>query len=230
MTNLPTVAILAGGRGTRLMPLTADRPKCLVEVAGRPFIEWQLERLRDGGITDVVLCVGYRGDMVQQAVGDGKRFGLRVRYSFDGERPLGTGGAIRKALPLLGDAFFVLYGDSLLDVDYEVVYQSLLESDMPALMTVCRAGTHDTPNADYADGCVRRYDKSKPTGEYMDYGLGMLLRFVFNNIGSFDLGLVYQFLAKKWLAGYEVATRFHEIGSPEGLAETRAYLEGIQSR
>src|SRR5271163_370338 len=112
------VAILAGGLATRMRPVTERIPKSMIEVAGRPFIEHQLELLQAENVKNVVLCVGHLGEMIQAHIGDGKRFGLSVSYSFDGERLLGTGGALRRALPLLGHDFFVLYGDSYLDISY----------------------------------------------------------------------------------------------------------------
>ena len=110
------VAILAGGLATRLRPITKTIPKALVPVAGRPFVLWQLEHLRDQGVSRVVLCTGYRSTQIEQIVGDGSQFGVAVEYSDDGTSLLGTGGALGKALPLLGPEFFVLYGDSFLPV------------------------------------------------------------------------------------------------------------------
>ena len=112
------VAILAGGLATRLRPITEKIPKSLVDVAGEPFIVRQLDYLFRQRVRDVVLCIGYLGEMIEAVVGDGSRFGLRVSYSIDGPILLGTGGALRRAAPLLGEAFFVLYGDSYLPVDY----------------------------------------------------------------------------------------------------------------
>ena len=121
------VAILAGGLATRMHPVTQTIPKSMIEVAGRPFIEHQLELLRAEGVKNVVLCVGHLGEMIEAHVGDGSRFGLSVRYSFDGEKLLGTGGALRRALPLLGQEFFVLYGDSYLEIAYASVQAAYRE-------------------------------------------------------------------------------------------------------
>src|SRR3954466_3570200 len=115
------VALLAGGLATRLRPITTRIPKALVEVAGRPFIDHQLALLRRNGIRRVVLCLGYLGEQVQAYLGDGRAIGMQLRYSFDGERLLGTGGALRRAVPLLGQVCWVMYGDSYLDIDYQAV-------------------------------------------------------------------------------------------------------------
>jgi NDP-sugar pyrophosphorylase family protein len=108
------VAVLAGGLARRLGQLTETVPKSLLRVAGRPFIHWQLGLLAQQGVTEAVLCVGHLGEQIRAAVGDGTGFGITVRYSFDGRTLLGTGGALKRAEPMLGTAFFVLYGDSYL--------------------------------------------------------------------------------------------------------------------
>src|SRR5258708_2375546 len=105
------VAILAGGLATRLRPMIGNVPKALVDVCGRPFVAWQLEGLRAGGVSHVVICAGFLGDRIQEYVGNGERFGLRVEWAFDGAILLGTAGALKRALPYLGGPFFVLYGD-----------------------------------------------------------------------------------------------------------------------
>jgi NDP-sugar pyrophosphorylase family protein len=139
--------ILAGGLATRLRPLTERIPKALVEVVGRPFLEHQIELLKRNEITDIILCVGYLGEMIEQRYGNGDALGVRIRYSFDGARLLGTGGAIKKALPLLPDSFFVLYGDSYLPVDYQAVAAAFWKAGRPALMTVyANCDAWDTSN------------------------------------------------------------------------------------
>ncbi len=227
--SLPA-AILAGGLGTRLGSLTAQTPKVLMEVAGQPFILHQLALLRRNGIERVVLCIGHLGEQVQAVVGDGAALGLHVTYSFDGPKLLGTGGALRQALPLLGDAFFVLYGDSYLDCDYQAAARAFHASHRLGLMTVFRnAGQWDTSNIIYRAGEIVRYDKRErvPEMEYIDYGLGLLRAEAFAAAPSdpLDLAHLYQaLLAQGQLAAHEVTQRFYEIGSPAGLAETDAYL------
>ena len=232
MSRLP-VAILAGGLATRLGPLTKQTPKCLLEVSGRPFIHHQLRQLRDQGVTKVVLCLGYLGEQVVEAVGDGSAFGLEVAYSFDGPELRGTAGAIRRALPMLGEAFFVLYGDSWLECRYADVQAAFEASGKLALMTVFRnEGRWDTSNVEFRDGRILAYDKAArtPAMQYIDYGLGVLDRRAMDVVpesGAFDLAAVYQEMLRRGeLAGFEVAERFYEIGSVAGLEETRAHLAG----
>jgi MurNAc alpha-1-phosphate uridylyltransferase len=230
MSLLP-VAILAGGLATRLRPMTERIPKALIEIAGRPFIHHQLAFLAAQGVTRVVLCLGYLGSMVRDSVADGAAFGLRVEYSFDGDTLLGTGGALRRALPALGERFFVLYGDSYLPISFAPVQKAYLASGAPALMTVLRnANRWDTSNVVYRSGWVIDYDKRTPSPEmhYIDYGLGLLEAPLLASRKAdvaFDLADVYATLARAGrLAGFEVEERFYEIGSHAGIRDAEKYL------
>jgi N-acetyl-alpha-D-muramate 1-phosphate uridylyltransferase len=232
MSRLP-VAILAGGLATRLGSLSCDTPKSLLEVAGQPFVYHQLRLLRTQGVSRVTLCVGHLGEQVVRAVGDGSRFGLEVTYSFDGAKLRGTGGAIHQALPLLGPAFFVLYGDSYLECSYDVVQQAFESAGKKALMAVFRnQGRWDSSNVEFCDGRIQNYDKftSKDSMRHIDYGLGVWHRRAFDAIHKEDVcelaGLYQEMLRQGELAGFEVMERFYEIGSLAGLEETGKYLAG----
>lgn len=225
------VAILAGGMATRLRPLTDRLPKVLLDVAGKPFAVRQIELLRKHGFKQMVFCLGYLGDEVQTCLGDGSRWGVNLNYVFDGAQPLGTGGALRKALAFLGDTFVVLYGDSYLECDYGAVVRAFEVSGKQALMTVFRnSGQWDRSNVFFQGGCIQRYDKrqSSPEMQHIDYGLGVLRSSVLKAYPAdefLDLAKVYQeLLARNQLAGFEVTRRFYEIGSPAGLEETRKYF------
>lgn len=225
------VAILAGGLATRLRPITENIPKSLVEVAGRPFIDHQLALLRAQGYRNVVLCVGYLGEMLERHVGDGASHGVRVSYSRDWPQLLGTGGAVRRALPMLEESFFVLNGDSYLLCDFPAVEQAFRQGGAQALMTVFRNEDRwDRSNAAYRDGKVLAYDKKDRTPEmrYIDYGLGVLSAGLLESRTdgeAFDLAEVLSPLASNGgLAGMEVHERFYEIGSAPGLAEAQRYL------
>jgi len=224
------VAILAGGRATRLGPVADDVPKILMDINGRPFAHYQIERLRQAKITRVVYCVGYLGGKVAAALGDGSRWQMTFEYVHDGPRPLGTGGALRAALPFLGRAFFVMYGDSYLTCDFAAVQRAFESSGKAGLMTVFRnEGRWDASNVVYADGRIVRYDKKikDPAMQYIDYGLGVFASDALDPVRGlpasgepFDLAMVYQRLIdRNDLAGFEAAERFYEIGSPEGLRE-----------
>ncbi len=230
--KLPTVCILAGGLGTRLGERVADVPKPLLEVAGEPFLMHQLRLLAHHKASKVVLCVGYRGEQVESLIGS-ERFGIDIRYSFDGAGLDGTLGAVRRALPLLGERFLVLYGDTYLRIDYAAVASSWRESGLPAVMAVLRnEGRWDISNVAYGDGMISRYDKREPTPEmrWIDYGLGGLERTTLELVprDTRDLSDLYSLLARdRLLYGYEATERFYEIGTPEGLTETEAFLSAI---
>jgi len=226
-------AILAGGLATRLRSLTKSKPKALVQVAGRPFIHWQLELLASQGVAAIVLCVGHLGEQIEAAVGDGAQFGVTIQYSFDGPAPLGTGGALRRALPRLGADFFVLYGDSYPRACCAAAREAYERSGAAALLTVFRNDGRWVPsNVLYRGGKVLRYDKDAPGTdmEHVDHGLGVLsVRALedFADGAAFDLSDLYRGLSVRGeLAGLEMSERFYEMGSLRGLAETARYLRG----
>lgn len=226
-----SVAILAGGLATRLRPITAEIPKSLIEVAGEPFICHQLEYLRKQGIKSVVLCIGFLGEMIQEAVGNGSRWGMQVSYSQDSPALLGTGGALRQALPLLGEHFFILYGDSYLPINFPAVQKTYITSGKKGLMTVLRnQNCWDKSNVEFESGQIIEYSKTaiRPQMHYIDYGLGLLQRAALQAYPAgqaFDLSEFYNHLSLTGeLVGYEVFERFYEIGSHQGIADTQAYL------
>ena len=225
------VIILAGGLATRLRPITEKIPKSLVEINGRPFLDWQMRLLAANGIRRAVLSVAYRGEMIEHFLGDSARYGIEVAYSYDGETYLGTAGAIRKALPLLGDSFFTLYGDSYLTVPFTPVEHHFLASGRDALMTVFRNDDlFDTSNVEFADGRILAYDKRAltPAMRHIDYGLGLFRASLFAALPEdqpADLAAVYQdALRRNQLAAFEVFERFYEIGTPAGIADTERFL------
>jgi NDP-sugar pyrophosphorylase family protein len=225
------VALLAGGLATRLRPLTDRVPKALLSIAGRPFIFHQLELLKSQGVDRAVLCVGHLGDQVEAAVGDGRTLGLEIRYSFDGPELLGTGGALKQALPLLGDSFFVLNGDSYLPCSLARI-QSAYEADgRPALMTVLHNNNRwDRSNVVFRNGELIEYDKKsqRPDMSYIDFGLSVLSSGVFAKYGESkvaDLADIWRELARDGqLAAVEVSERFYEIGSPRGIRDAEQFL------
>jgi len=223
------VAILAGGLGTRLYPLTERVPKALLEINGEPFLAHQFRLLRARGIERVVLLIGQHGDRIREFAGDGARFGLAIAYSEDGPALLGTAGAVRNALPLLGDEFFVLYGDSYLPCSYIDVAAAFHSAGQPGLMTVYgNQGRWDSSNVEFADGRILAYDKKNRTArmQYIDYGLGVFSRAAFEGAPHTDLADVYgDLLQRGQLAAHEVHERFYEIGSFEGIREISGYLK-----
>lgn len=225
------VAILAGGGATRLRPATETIPKALIQVNGEPFLAHQLRLLSRSGLTRAVLCVGYRGGQIEEYAGNGSRFGIELEYSYDGPQLLGTAGAVRLALARLGDAFFVLYGDSYLPCNYGRVEEAFIESQKLGLMTVFRNdGQWDASNVEFSGGRLLAYDKLNRTPEmrHLDYGLGVFRRSVFEAIPEgrpYDLAKVYQDLLRLGsLVALEIPERFYEVGSFAGIRDLETLL------
>lgn len=222
------VVILAGGLATRLRPLTDTMPKSLVEICGKPFLEYQLDFLKAGGVKDVVLCVGYQGDKIEQIFGGGRKFGVNIKYSYEKEQLLGTAGALKNAEHLFGDKFFVLNGDSYLFLDFATVMSYFNGLRQLALMVVYKNYDHyDRSNTFIEGNLVKRYSRKKKTKDmiYIDYGASILRKRALelvppNQVYSLEQ-LFQQLIPQKELLAYEVTKRFYEIGSPEGLAEFR---------
>ena len=216
---------------TRLRPITEKIPKLLVEVAGEPFFSHQLRLLKAAGLTKIVLCIGYLGQQIVDLYGDGSKWGVKIEYAFDGPKLLGTGGALIAALPKLGDAFYVLYGDSYLPINYGAVGDFFLRAGQLGLMTVYENhGRYDTSNVWFENGEIRLYDKKNkvPQMHHIDYGLGVFRPAAFDGFprdAVVDLAEVQKSLvARHQLAGFEIKERFYEIGSHEGLSELDALL------
>lgn len=230
--NVP-VAILAGGLATRLRPVTQHMPKAIVPVAGRPFVFHQLELLARNGFLEAVFLIGFMGEKIVEAVGDGSAFGIKVRYMTDGPGLLGTGGAIARAVPQLGNSFAVLYGDSYLDFDYQAACRHFEKDGRPALMTVFRnEGRWDTSNVALLDGEVVAYSKIAPNPQmkHIDYGFSLFNSSAFASVPTdraTDLAVIFERLAASGnLSAFEVHQRFYEAGSFSGLQELEAYLSG----
>jgi N-acetyl-alpha-D-muramate 1-phosphate uridylyltransferase len=226
--------ILAGGLATRMRPRTLTIPKAMLEVAGRPFIDWQLEKLRACGFDDVVLCVAFLAEQVREHVGDGARFGVKVRYADEGPTLLGTAGAIRNALDFLAPTFLVTYGDSYLPFDYAAPLQLLdAHADCDGVMSIYEnRGAWDTSNVepDAAGAWVVRYEKGRPDLQfpYIDYGAIALRRAVIAALPSGEASgldaIQSRLAAQKRLRAVVARDRFFEIGSPEGLSTLDQWL------
>jgi NDP-sugar pyrophosphorylase family protein len=228
------MAILAGGLSTRLRPLTETIAKSMILVAGEPFIAHQLRMLAGQGIRDVVLLCGFQSQQIVNFVGNGAAFGCDVRYSFDGDVQRGTGGAIQRAMPLLGERFMVIYGDSYCPTDYRKIFDTFVASGKLGLMTIFpNQNRWDKSNVEFRNHRIVRYDKHHRTSEmqYIDYGINVFSTGAFAGYAAdatFDLAAVQVDLVnREELAGYVVSERFYEIGSHSGLAETDKFLSGL---
>jgi MurNAc alpha-1-phosphate uridylyltransferase len=227
------ILIIAGGKATRLFPLTQEIPKSMIEILGKPFIGWQLELLAAAGFKSVILCLGEKAAAIEEYVMDGSRFGLQVQYSFDGVVPLGTAGAIAKALPLLPENFGVMYGDSYLPINYCEVEEFYNSNGTTALMTIYRnKNLFDNSNVNFKEGKIIGYSKINRNKDmdFIDYGFAIMNKSKFLSIQhnrKIDLSELFENLVKgNELAGYEIKTRFYEIGSFSGLRDFESYLEG----
>jgi MurNAc alpha-1-phosphate uridylyltransferase len=217
--------VLAGGLATRMRPRTLTIPKSLLLVAGRPFVDWQLERLAACGYRDVVLCVAHLGEQIRAHVMDGAHLNLRVRYSDEGARLLGTAGALRHALALLEENFLVTYGDSYLPFDYAAPLRLLEEnSDCDGVMSVYKNADQWDPSNVETDGVwVKRYEKGAKHAklDHIDYGALALRRNVIALLPEWvpsALEAIQSDLAAKGrIRAVTAPERFYEIGSPEGL-------------
>lgn len=230
-----SVVVLAGGLATRLRPITEKIPKSLISINDVPFVLHQLKLFQQNGINHVHFCLGHLGKMVEKLVEESIfSKAMKITYSYDGETLLGTGGAIKKALPLLPDTFFITYGDSYLDIDYQSVESRFIKSihENYGLMTVFKnSNQFDTSNVIFENSRIILYSKKKLTNnmEYIDYGLGILRKNHFDAYPDqipFDLSEIYEKLSVNGgLLGYESPERFYEIGSVKGIEDLSNYLK-----
>jgi MurNAc alpha-1-phosphate uridylyltransferase len=227
------VVILAGGLATRMRPETEETPKSLLRVAGRPFVDWQLERLEASGARSVVMCVGYLGEEIETHVGRGVDRAFSVGYSYDGQQLGGTGGALRRALARLETEFVVTYGDSYLPFDYAAPLADLrAHPEALGTMSVYRNGGAFGPSNVALEGdWVARYDKGSSDAalDCIDYGAIALRRSVLEGIEDgavWGLEALWSKLARKrQLRAFVVPERFYEIGSVEGRRDLEQHLK-----
>jgi NDP-sugar pyrophosphorylase family protein len=199
------------------------------------FADIQLDWVKRQGFGEVILSIGHHGDRIREYCGNGTRYGLTIRYAEDGERALGTGGAVRQALSAVAPWTAVLYGDTILSVDCSAVVAAAAASGRSALMTVIQAPPAEVANAKLEAGLVR-YDKSRPdpTWSEMDYGFLVLSdRFVrmLPPSGAYDLAahLAAASLSGE-LAGYRATEPFWQINDERSLEVFRRHFGGLVRR
>lgn len=227
------IVILAGGKATRLYPLTKNIPKSMIKILGKPFLSYQLDLLKINKIKNIVLCLGTFSNQIIDYFGDGKRYEISIKYSVEEpDKLLGTAGALKKAEKILDDEFFVMYGDSYLPINFEIIFQEFKKSGKSALMTVYRNNNQfDKSNVDINDNIVVVYDKSDNSHnlKYIDYGLLVLKKSVLNIIPSNEFinldYLICNLIEKKELASLEVSQRFYEIGTISGVNDFENYIK-----
>jgi N-acetyl-alpha-D-muramate 1-phosphate uridylyltransferase len=231
------IVILAGGLATRLRPLTQSIPKSLINIEGKPFIEYQIDLLKQQGLTDVVLCVGYLGEQIEACIGDGSRFGVKVQYSYETDRLLGTAGAVKQAELLLSEEFFIMYGDSYLFFDCAEILSFFNCFNKLGMMTVYKnRNQFDKSNIIVDGNLVKVYDKKKKleTMDYIDYGLLFLRKECLDSIPDNKFYSLEELLTplvnKQQILAYKVSERFYEIGSFEGIKEFNKYLLALKAK
>ena len=224
--------ILAGGLGTRLWPLTKEIPKPMAPVAGAPYLEHQLRLLEKQGITEILLLTGYLGEQIEDYFGDGSPFGLSIRYSRE-SAPIGTGGALREATALLASEFLVIYGDSLLPMDYHSVMAELTRAEGVLVVYDNRHSDTSVDNNIALDdeGFVSRYAKGTrdPELKFVDAGVlafrrSVLERIPEDGVVSLEKEVYPELIKRRQLIGLETRQRFFDIGTPERLRAIEKFL------
>ncbi len=229
------VVVLLGGLGTRLREVGSDLPKAMLDVHGKPFFYYQLQLMKRYGLKDYIFCIGHKREAIKAYFLNGRQFGVKIRYSHDGRNLLGTGGALKKALPLLKEDFILIYGDSYMDVDYsELIYnyfRSKNEQNKKGLMAVFKnKNQFGKSNVIFKNGRLLKYDKKNFSSkmEYIDYGISMLDKSILKQIPKdryMDLSDIYHKLVEnKLMSGYEIRNRFYEIGTSFSLTEFKKFI------
>ncbi|MEI8348175.1 MAG: sugar phosphate nucleotidyltransferase [Pseudomonadota bacterium] len=222
--------ILAGGLATRLRPLSETVPKAMIQIVGKPFITHQLSLLKKSDFKRVVLCLGYMGDQIRDYLEKNNPWKLDLAFIYDGEKLLGTGGAVKKALPRLSEHFAVIYGDSYLEYKYQRIIKAFDRKRYSTLMTVYKTEDYDKSNIHFRNSQIILYESNSksPNMKHIDWGFNVFSQRAFKAFEkreTFDLSEVLQQALKDGqLQGLSIRKRFYEIGSPNGLEELEDYL------
>lgn len=223
--------ILAGGRGERMRPFTDSQPKPMVQINGKPFLEYLIELLKKNGIEEVVILVGYKHEKITEYFGDGLKFGISIKYSI-GAVEDETGSRIRNARELLNDEFLLLYCDNYWPLRLERLYQFHKEHGTLGTVTVY-ANKHKITRNNMSvndNGLVVTYDKSRisPNLNGVDVGFFILGKRVLDYMPesnfSFETEIIPKLIERRELSGYLTNERYYSIGSPDRLPMTSEYL------
>ena len=225
------IVMLAGGLGTRLGKRYEKTPKSMIRILGRPFLQHQIELLKERGIRRILLCTGHLGEQIKAYFGNGEKFGVNIQYSEEGEKLMGTGGALKKAESFINENFFLMWGDSYLLLDYMNIWNAYFKSGCVGLMVVYNNYNQRVKsNVIVKDGKIVLYDKWKsyPDMVYIDNGVSVFNKVILKEIPP-DNVFAIEKVFKKWslegkLAAYETEQSFYEIGSIPGLREFEALV------
>jgi NDP-sugar pyrophosphorylase family protein len=226
------MVILCGGLATRLGDLAKNIPKSMIEINGKPFLEYQIENVKKRGIKDIILCVGHLSEKIEGYFGDGEKLGVNIQYSYDGDKQLGPIGALKNAESLLDDEFFVMYGDSYLTIDFQKVYNFFIKHDKPACMVVYKNyDKYDKSNLIVKDNIVIGYGDKERTEEmiYIDYGTSLLTKKLLKKLPKNTFYTTGEFfgslIENNELLAFESTERFYHIGNPESLEELKSFIQ-----
>lgn len=217
----PQAIILAGGRGSRLSNIINDRPKPMADVNGYPFLEYLIHQLKSYGLTEIILSVGYKGEIIKDYFGDGSKWSVDISYSEE-EIPLGTGGAILKAKSLIKtDNFIVMNGDSLLELDYHVFIKS--HYSHKGIGTIAIAGVEDASRygsvkMDEQHRIVSFNEKGIEGKGYINGGIYCFNKDIFHHIPEGYVSIekeIFPKLINNGLYGFKTEGFFIDIGTPE---------------
>lgn len=221
--------VLAGGKGTRLLPLTLNVPKPMVEVGGEPFLFWQLRYLLEQGVEDVLLLVSHMGDIIKDHFQKNPMKGLNIRFATE-PSPMGTGGALHNALQDLPPEFWLVNGDSFLYIDLESMAKQHRAMESEATLAVASPEVVPVPaNLKLDKNLVLEYKKDGgPNYTHVDAGVYILNRksVAEGPTGTFDLGAFWPpLIERKKLGAFTVWDRFFDIGTPERLKTFEKHLK-----
>ncbi len=224
------VIILAGGKGKRIKKLTAKKPKPLVKILNKPFIEYQIDLLRKQKVKKLIISIGYRGDEIINFIKNKNYKDIDISFFKDGIKPLGTGGALKKISKKIQGTFIVLYGDSFLPISIKNIEKKFIKSKQDVLLTIYKNNNRfDKSNIKIVNKKIF-YNKfiNDSDMKYIDYGLSIIKSKIIKNFTSnkkFDLSdLIYKLCLDRKIAYSIVKKRFYEIGSYKGIKDFKKYI------
>ncbi len=223
--------ILAGGKGTRLKPLTYQIPKSLVPIHGKPFLHYQLESVKSFNLNNVLLLVSYLGDQIEDYFGDGSRFGLKIEYSYE-EIPLGTGGALKNAGDKLSDEFLLLNGDTYLPIDYDAFIKYFKEFDKIGTITAYDNSEEIVPNniaVGTSNEVISYNKKASEEMTHVDSGAIILKKDILGLIPeshtcSLEEEVFCKLIKRKELIAFVTNQRFYDMGNFKELEVIKGVL------
>jgi NDP-sugar pyrophosphorylase family protein len=226
------MVILCGGLATRLGSLTITVPKSMIKIYDKPFLEYQIEILKKRSLKNIVLCVGHLSEQIEKYFGNGEKFGVNIKYSYDGDKQLGPIGALKNAEELLEEIFFIMYGDSYLDIDFQKMSSYFKDNKKLGLMAVYKNfDKYDKSNLIIKNNIIIGYGEKERTKDmvYIDYGTSILRKKSLNEIPKYTFISTGQFfsklISKHELLAFEIKKRFYHIGNPDALEEFGNFIK-----